>query len=57
MAFLVRNAIWCFELPRNSLKLRFRFGIMEIELNRSASGEVPEASRNAIYEVKKGNVK
>jgi len=26
---------------------------MEFELNRSVSGEVPEASRNAIYEVKR----
>jgi hypothetical protein len=30
---------------------------MELELNMSVSGEVPEASRNAIYEVKKGNVR
>ena len=41
------------ELTRNSLKLRRSFGKMELELNRIVSGEVPEASRNAIYEVKK----
>jgi hypothetical protein len=26
---------------------------MEFELNMSVSGEVPEASRNAVYEVKR----
>jgi hypothetical protein len=36
---------------RNPLKLRCSFGIMEFELNRNVSGEVPEASRNTIYEV------
>jgi hypothetical protein len=45
------------ELPRNSLKLRCSFDIMELELNRSVSGEVPEAYRNTIYEVKKGNIR
>ena len=40
-------------LPRNSLKLRCSFGIMELELNWGVLGEVPEASRNAIYEVKR----
>jgi len=29
------------------------FGIMELELNSSVSGEVSEACRNAIYEVKR----
>ena len=53
MTFLVCIATWCFELPRNSLKLRCSFAIMELELNRSVSGEVSEASRNTVYEVKK----
>jgi hypothetical protein len=53
MAFLVCDATWCFELPRNSLKLRCSFGIIELELNRNVFGEVPEACRNVNYEVKR----
>ena len=52
-AFLVCIATWCLEFPRNSLKLGCSFGIIEIELNSSVSGEVPEACRNIIYVVKK----
>jgi hypothetical protein len=57
LPFLVCNTIWCFELSRNSLKSRCNFGIMECELNRRVLGKVPDASRNAVYEVKKGNVR
>jgi hypothetical protein len=53
MALPVRNATWCFELPRNSLKLQCSFGIMELELDRSVSGEVPEACRNVNYKIKR----
>ena len=41
MDFLVCNATWRLEFPRNSLKLRCGFGIIELELNWGVSGEVP----------------
>jgi predicted transcriptional regulator len=53
MAFLVGIVTWCFELLRNSLKLRFSFAIIGFELKISVSGEVPEAYRNVIYKVKR----